>query len=998
MTAISGTQLAELFAATLDANPGIRTQAEAHLKAIKCQPGLCPIILQLLATADAHPAQLGILQAAAVFLKNTIELAWDADYESSKEAALSGEDKALVRGHIIRVLAGADRMIQKQLFAALPTIISADFPENWPTVLEEVGKLIHSSQPAQVVVGLKVFVALVARHGSGSLQWRESLFEQVFPVIKALVDVHIGLIECPESCEIVKCAFKAFYNAVQFKFSGALLGGNSFASWAHSLINALRQSPPDGLEDDWDASFWKRQKWAMRVLNKVNGRYGNSSSGSFHNHDQPEFAEGFMAQAALPILEVMLGLLFAKDHISPQMTILACEHLSAALRHKTTWSALKGHMPRLMQDILFPVLCFGDEDEAVWESDPIAYIKTRLDPFDDWCSSVAAVQCLLVDAVRVRRRTVLPMVLSLMQTVLQQCGNHPSQIDLARRKDGALNLLGIMSTQLTLQRSGVRNQLEDVMRAYVLPELGNFRHGWLLVRACWTLEQYDELDWSEPTLIAALQAIMACLGSGQMAIQAQALQVIPTFIEYEGGRKVLLPCISQVLQLTMDLTDRTDLEGLPYVMEQLVASFSPELAPFALQVASQLGHSLVRLITLSVAEDDDEEGLAHTMTANGIIRSLLTLVEAMEETPAVMEQLESVLVPLLHHLLTQPGGEDYFQESLQIVDGILFTRKMVSVGMWSLLGPILDIVTSQGLDYVTDMSPAIENYLAYGGDAFWNDRQKIQAIVGFIQDAAKEEPVCSFQLAEATLLYGSGRMDEYLVVYLDMVLQLVSDDSRGFSSVVHALDVFLAALYYNARMTLEVLSGRVDVLLGKTLVLHERMNRVHEKQLIILGLGSLLMVGRVGTVTVTGAQMVSMVRMVLQALVTLPDALKERARLLAEADGESADEYDGYEDDSDYDSLDSDHEEPPGKPGAKQGEKGGLALDEEDEDDDDLFEEDGGEELEEELGLESPMDRIDVNLVAGQLFKSLHASHPDVLMIEGLTASQRALLSTLIHQ
>ena len=45
--------------------------------------------------------------------------------------------------------------------------------------------------------------------------------------------------------------------------------------------------------------------------------------------------------------------------------------------HALSWKIMKPHMPAIVQEILFPLMCHTDEDEDLWESDPVEYIRLK---------------------------------------------------------------------------------------------------------------------------------------------------------------------------------------------------------------------------------------------------------------------------------------------------------------------------------------------------------------------------------------------------------------------------------------------------------------------------------------------------------------------------------------------------------------------------------------------------------------------------------------------
>ncbi len=60
---------------------------------------------------------------------------------------------------------------------------------------------------------------------------------------------------------------------------------------------------------------------------------------------------------------------------------LALQSVTEAVALSSTWKLLRPAMPELLTKVVFPALCFDDEDAALWRDDPQEYIrKARHDP------------------------------------------------------------------------------------------------------------------------------------------------------------------------------------------------------------------------------------------------------------------------------------------------------------------------------------------------------------------------------------------------------------------------------------------------------------------------------------------------------------------------------------------------------------------------------------------------------------------------------------------
>ena len=45
--------------------------------------------------------------------------------------------------------------------------------------------------------------------------------------------------------------------------------------------------------------------------------------------------------------------------------------------HANSWKLIKSHFHTIFTDIIFPLMCYSDEDDALWDSDPYEYIRMK---------------------------------------------------------------------------------------------------------------------------------------------------------------------------------------------------------------------------------------------------------------------------------------------------------------------------------------------------------------------------------------------------------------------------------------------------------------------------------------------------------------------------------------------------------------------------------------------------------------------------------------------
>ena len=57
-------------------------------------------------------------------------------------------------------------------------------------------------------------------------------------------------------------------------------------------------------------------------------------------------------------------------YVAPRVLIEVMRYLENALEPAATWKLLKPLVPELVSDILFPLMCFTEQDHDLWTEDP----------------------------------------------------------------------------------------------------------------------------------------------------------------------------------------------------------------------------------------------------------------------------------------------------------------------------------------------------------------------------------------------------------------------------------------------------------------------------------------------------------------------------------------------------------------------------------------------------------------------------------------------------
>ncbi len=77
--------------------------------------------------------------------------------------------------------------------------------------------------------------------------------------------------------------------------------------------------------------------------------------------------------------------------LSPRVVNLTLQYLTVGVKQARTWKLLQPHVPALMQRVLFPLMCFSEDDDVLWRDDPQEYIrKARLSACCNACVHTVA--------------------------------------------------------------------------------------------------------------------------------------------------------------------------------------------------------------------------------------------------------------------------------------------------------------------------------------------------------------------------------------------------------------------------------------------------------------------------------------------------------------------------------------------------------------------------------------------------------------------------------
>lgn len=520
---------------------------------------------------------------------------------------------------------------------------------------------------------------------------------------------------------------------------------------------------------------------------------------------------------------------------------------------------LRPHMRQLIESFVYPRMCFSDEDEELWELDPIDFVRASADPHEDVGTVASAASVLLYTAVSKRTKSMFEPTLEFITSVLNA---YPDQCT-PRQFDGALKMC-IAICQVMVNQEQVKDKLDAFFMQHVLPSLKS-PHAHLRLRACACVQTFDQagMKWhTNEALETAFRGVMDCIMDSEVPVRVQAAEAIGELIAHDEVHNAMAPNAGRLMQELLKLSDDTDLDVLMATQEKIVNNFAEELLPFSVQLVQQMASSYMRLVQENMASGDgdaDGEGIRafgmdqgeedKYFAALGCLSTMYQMVTTAESRPEILAELENVLLPVVAFTL-ESETIDLYDDCFQLTDILTYYQKRISPGMWGIFALMYKSFKGSGIDYLSEMIGTFDNCASYGTEFLQQNAEYRNMLLDIFSTAMTSDQlgasdrIAACQLGEVILLLLKGYVDDAVPGIITTLLPLIESKNDDVSANLRkwCIMVVLEAIYYNPTLALEVLEahGATSAFFTQALLKLRKFNRVHECKVTIVSLLSIL--------------------------------------------------------------------------------------------------------------------------------------------------------------
>ncbi|KAF3457074.1 hypothetical protein FNV43_RR01731 [Rhamnella rubrinervis] len=982
--------LAVILQAALSPNPDERKAAEQSLNQFQYTPQHLVRLLQIIVDNNCDMA---VRQVASIHFKNFIAKNW-SPHEPDEQHKISQGDKDLVRDHILVFAPQVPPLLRVQLGECLKTIIHADYPEQWPRLLDWV-KL--NLQDQQVYGALFVLRILSRKYEFKSDEERVPVYHIVEETFPNLLNIFNKLVQIPnpslEVADLIKLICKIFWSSIYLEIPKQLFDPNVFNAWMILFLNVLeRPVPLEGqpadpeLRKTW--GWWKVKKWTVHILNRLYTRFGDLK---LQNPENRAFAQMFQKSYAGKILECHLNLLNVirvGGYLPDRVTNLILQYLSNSISKTSMYNLLQPRLNVLLFEIVFPLMCFNDNDQKLWEEDPHEYVRKGYDIIEDLYSPRTASMDFVSELVRKRGKENLQKFIQFIVEIFKRYDEAPVEYKPYRQKDGALLAIGALCDKLK-QTDPYKSELERMLVQHVFPEFSS-PVGHLRAKAAWVAGQYAHINFSDQNNFRkALHSVVSGMRDPELPVRVDSVFALRSFVEACRDLNEIRPILPQLLDEFFKLMNEVENEDLVFTLETIVDKFGEEMAPYALGLCQNLAAAFWRC--MNTAEADDEADDPGALAAVGCLRAISTILESVSRLPHLFVQVEPTLLPIMRRMLTT-DGQEVFEEVLEIVSYMTFFSPTISMDMWSLWPLMMEALADWAIDFFPNILVPLDNYISRGTAHFlackepdyqqslWNMISSIMSDKNMEDNDIEPAP----KLIQVVFQNCRGQVDRWVEPYLRVTVERLRRTEKSYLKCL-LMQVVADALYYNAALTLSILQsmGVATEIFGLWLQMLQQVKksgaranfkREHDKKVCCLGLTSLL---ALPVDQLSGDALERVFKATLDLLVSYKDQVAEAAK---EEEAEDDDDMDGFQtDDEDEEGDGSDKEM--GVDAEDGDEADSIKLQKlaaqaksfrpNDEDDDDS-EDDYSDDEE----LQSPIDEVDPFIFFVDAVKAMQASNP----------------------
>nr|CAD1836507.1 unnamed protein product [Ananas comosus var. bracteatus] len=629
---------------------------------------------------------------------------------------------------------GIWKLQEAQVIECIRTIINVDYPEQWPGLLHWIKCNLHS-QDQHVLGALYVLLVLIRKYHFKFNEERLPLSVIVEDIFLHLLTVFNKTIRIAnpstEVADLIKNICKIFWSSVYVEIPKQLCDPNIFNSWMVLFLTILgrtihMEGQPSDPDDKKLQGWWKVKKWTIIIFTTLLKRFDDLKP---QTPDMRIIAQMFYKKYAAKILECYLkylNVLRSGGYLPDRVIVLVFQYLQSCILNNSIYRLLHPRLDIIIFEIIFPLMCFNDNDGELWKEDPHEYVRKRYDSLQDLYSPRSAAVDLLLVLLTKCQKCCFQKFIHFIGETFRRYNEAPIEAKPYSLKYGALHAIGVLSSILK-QMEPYKSQLECMLLTHVIPDfMSSVAH----LRAkgeeddllVYTIRQVSSPATPIPAPSATVRPPIVHVYSWRLATpdsdpppasSSEDPVTTITDLAFDSDLPIALRkgkhlneirrILPRLLNDMFKLMGEVDNDDLVCTLEILVVKFGEEMAPYAIGLCENL--------RMNISEANVEAEDSIPVAAVGCLHAISIVLESVNKLSHLYVQIEPILLPIMQRMLT-PDGEEVFEEVIEIVTYMTYFSPTISMAMWSLWPLIMDALQDWAVDFFENILVPLNNYIS----------------------------------------------------------------------------------------------------------------------------------------------------------------------------------------------------------------------------------------------------------------------------------------------
>ena len=608
------------FLASPDASA--RQTAEKYILGIFSQKGGIVNVTDVLVKV---PLSVAHRLVVLVQYKNAIKKQWP------HACTVSEQEKAHVRQSIwqLGAVLSDDQRCFRVFEEVVRYIISQDFPEKWPNLLEEICTHVSTADAdAESLKRLYVGISVLLRvskvflgRGGEKRKPLTVVVEKTFPTMLRLGDMLVEQIKSSGESSVVPLALAVallkkichtFYSATWLEFPEGFFtsGEEHFQKWCRLFHKCMNLAPPASAtnsdvpgNEEIMRTFWALQRRSMLIgVSFCRRRRPSTSKAPLSGWTAEDRAfdilwtqGGYLAAFTQGTVTWTLSYVRPDAACQPPAKVVnvALMLMAVAVRETCVFHIVLHDLERILTQVVLPVMRLNEEDQEKWESDPVGYVRqaydcqqTYHDPRESSCEILHSL------AEFHRQETITPLL-----TLIANQMNSGDELACEASMRFICNLVDLIAPTTKDEQKRTAAVVagfdpNQMLAERVLPLVDHQTNHFLRYRAISVYENYASfLDMAgyHQHMATAWNKLIARLEDRELPVRIQAALALRNFLRsHDGIKAAIIPTLPVVMKHLFVLMDEVELEDLPETLTLLIEFFPTEIAPFGLEMAELL--------------------------------------------------------------------------------------------------------------------------------------------------------------------------------------------------------------------------------------------------------------------------------------------------------------------------------------------------------------------------------------------------------------------------